>query len=352
MNCCEKCFNDLEIKDIIRSKDKIGHCDICGSDDVYIYNIESNNELTDMFNNLLNEYDLSDDLNDYPDEQLSLLKDELKNNWNIFNLTPDKIGIIVKNICYDKYEENPNFFRSSIGFNKLTDKQYLEDNLIIKCNTWNNFKSDIKSNTRFHSKTFNDEAFGYFLKYINKKYINGTTFYRARISGRKGFHKDEMFAPPLGTAIGGRANPTGISYLYLASDYTTAVSEIRASALDYITIGEFKLLEDIEVIDFEAIDKISPFFGGIEISKLRTNYHTLRRISSEISMPLGGKERILSYLPTQYIVDYIKSIGEWQGIKYKSTLGDGENLAVFNEKLFKCVGVQVKQVNKLNYTFI
>lgn len=353
MICCENCFKDLEIKDIIRSFKKKGTCDVCKSNDAYVYDTDKDLTLEQMFNEILDIYYLENELDrEFPEEHLNSLKEELYRNWNIFNIEPEKISMLIKHICKSKYEENPRLFRSSIGIKQFFDKEYLRDNSIMKDYNWEKFVQSIKTQCRFHNDYFNKDAFLKYLRYMNESYKKGKVFFRARISEKDGFSKDKMKAPPLGKASSGRVNPMGISYLYLASDSKTAISEVRAGALDYVTIAKFKLLEDINIIDFEKIEKISPFFNGIDITALAINNNILKTINKEISRPLGGSGRALDYLPTQYISDYIKSIGEWQGIKYKSTLGDGDNLAIFNEELFECVEIEVKQIGTLNYSYI
>lgn len=353
MICCEKCFKDIEIKAIIKSKCKKGKCDVCSSRDVYIYNTDEDSTLEEMFNEILDIYYLENELgDDFPEDKLTILKYELHNNWNIFDVKPDKISLLIKNICKTRYEENARFFRNSIGIKEFLDYEYLNNNSIMKTYTWDEFAEQIKIKCRFHNDYFNKKAFSEYLKYMNKTYKKGHIFYRARISNSKGYNEINMGAPPVGMASSGRANPMGISYLYLASNEDTAISEIRAGALDYVTIAKFELLKDINVIDFKKIDYLSPFLDGMNTIKFGINNFILKRIGEEISRPLGGDKRELEYLPTQYIVDYIKSIGEWQGIEYKSTLGRGYNLAIFNENLFKCVDVEVKQIGTLNYSYL
>lgn len=58
-----------------------------------------------------------------------------------------------------------------------------------------------------------------------------------------------MGQPPSGKRKPGRVNPEGIGILYLTSDEKTALREVRASAFDYITIGKFKLIKDIKVVN-------------------------------------------------------------------------------------------------------
>lgn len=64
----------------------------------------------------------------------------------------------------------------------------------------------------------------------------------------------------------------------------------------------------------------------------------------------------MDYVPTQYIVDFIKSIEhngaqEYDGIEYNSTTNPGGyNLAIFNPDLFECISVSVYDIEKLQYT--
>jgi hypothetical protein len=61
-----------------------------------------------------------------------------------------------------------------------------------------------------------------------------------------------MGNPPSKDAKSGRANPLGISYLYLSNHEVTTLYEARAALYDYITIGTFRLLEDIEDINLRG----------------------------------------------------------------------------------------------------
>ena len=73
-------------------------------------------------------------------------------------------------------------------------------------------------------------------KFCKCHYESATTvlireeYWRARINAmnqKDAYESSDIKAPPRGTASSGRINPAGISYLYLASDKTTAISEVR-----------------------------------------------------------------------------------------------------------------------------
>ena len=351
MICCEKCFNDIEIKAVIISLNQKGTCELCGKRNVYIYNTDTNNELAEMFDDFLDIYTSDGDLPDnYPRENINLLKDELCRRWNIFNICSDLAYRAITRICHEKYLEHPDF-DSPIGILELNQKDYLKEYAIVKTFEWEDFVEGIKTKNRFHTDYINREVLYSFCNYIKKIYKAGTIFYRARICpDETGFTIDKMGAPPVGIATAGRANPTGISCLYLADKDIIAINEIRAGVYDYVAVGKFVLKEEIEVVNLTLVDQISPF-GGIDNTVHAVNKKHLQKISDEIAKPLRRNDSSLDYLPTQYISDFIKSRG-FAGIEYKSAMNkDGYNLAIFNESLFECETVDVYDIRELKYYY-
>lgn len=357
MICCEKCFKDAETKGIIRSLKRKGDCRTCGNKNVFIYDTNSDDELMDNFNNLLGIYTSVSNLpEEFPREKLSLLKDILKEKWNIFNVESEQIYLLIRNICKEKYEENPELFDFPVGILEMNESADLKAYSILIDNNWDVFKEEIKTNNRFHKSYINTGALEVLFSYMEIKIEKGDKFYRARISNKDGYPIKEMGAPPAGKASSGRVNPEGINYLYLAAENKTAISEVRAAAYDYVTVGEFILNEDVTVVDFTEIDKISPF-SGINILQLAINIEHLNKINTEIAKPLRRNDSQLEYLPTQYIADFIKSLQSkggqrYAGIKYKSTLHmEGFNMAFFDEEVFSCVNAQVFEVDKVDYEY-
>lgn len=352
MICCEKCFKDIEIKDIIKSLNQRGTCELCGKKNIFIYNTDINNELAETFDDLLNIYTVSDDLpHDYPSEYRNFLKDELCRRWDIFNIDSELVYRAIKGICHERYKEHPEIFDTPVGILELNEKDYLKEHSIMKTFEWEDFVKGIKTRNRFHTDYINKVVLSTFCNYIKKTYKAGSVFYRARICpDETGFPIDKMGAPSVGCATAGRANPTGISCLYLADRNITALKEIRAGVYDYITIGKFILKEDVEVVNLTIVDRISPFWG-IDNTVHAVNKKHLRKISDEIAKPLRRHDSQLDYLPTQYISDFIKSEG-FAGIGYKSTMDkDGYNLAMFDEALFDCESVYVYDIRELSYDY-
>jgi hypothetical protein len=156
----------------------------------------------------------------FPPDQLKFLKDELLENWDIFNLSSEKIDILIKSICRAKYTEEPELFEQKIGIIEKCDKEYLQNYSILGEFSWEDFAKSIKTENRFHSKHLNITLLFDYLDYLKKPYKKDTIFYRARISDKNGFPSNKMAAPPKGDASAGRVNPEGVSYLYLGNDRT------------------------------------------------------------------------------------------------------------------------------------
>ncbi len=355
MFCCSNCFNDSEIKAIIDGGKRKGTCNFCGSSDVYVFDIEQDTTLAEMFGDLLDTYTPISSLpGDFPKESTDLIKNILHTKWGIFNLNPDQIYRLLTTMCADRYVEQPDLFDTPVGILQSCDHEYLDKNSILKNGSWADFVSEIKYRNRFHSNIINTEVLLTFLRCAKKVYKARSIFYRARVCpDEKGYAKKEMGPPPDGKAGSGRVNPTGIQVLYLADSIQTTLYEIRAGIYDYVTVGRFVLNEDINVINLAEIDKISPFIGiqyGFDFTQYAINIDHLKMIGNEIAKPLRNDNH-LDYLPTQYISDYIRSKG-FDGIEYISTMRKrGVNLAVFDKSKLKCTKVSVYDITSISYDY-
>jgi hypothetical protein len=351
VNCCVRCFKDPEIKDIIKGCNVRGDCNFCGSTNVFTCDI-NNDDLKENFERLLDVYcPVSDIVGEFPREQADLMKNILTMSWDIFILKANDVYVFLKALLSEKYQEEPMLFDEPVWIKGSVQEEYLNQYSILGKYQWNDFMDEIKTKNRFHTTIINKEVFRKVLEVSCKEYEVGTEFFRARIwTEGLGFTIDEMGPPPSKKASAGRANPEGISCLYLADSLDTTLHETRAGVYDYATVGKFILKEKITIVDLTSIDKISPFLM-VDIDLLAANLEHLRKIGDEISRPLRKHDSSLDYLPTQYICDYIKSIG-YAGIKYKSTMcSDGMNFAIFYSELLDCVEVVDYDIDSLRYHY-
>ncbi len=345
MNCCIGCFCDSHIRSIITKQNIIGNCDFCSSKNVAVYDVNvAPNPLADIFINLIQTYSVSENAEAKP------LKVALRDEWDIFNAGTELIQALVKKLCESAYPENDDIFSKNVIISQLADSDFLREYGVVRGHSWDEFSNSIKYVNRFHSGMFNADAFASFLSIIAKSYSAGSLFYRARISASKeGLAVDSMGTPPKEKRGAGRINPEGVSVLYLSSDNKTVINEVRANAFDYVTIGKFQLSRDIRVVNLSGIAKTSPFLYEGELEQFVINRKVFQEIAFEIAKPLRRSDSPLEYLPTQYIAEFIKS-QNYDGVEYASTLRKGgSNLAIFDEDLFNCIGVETIEVSEIIY---
>lgn len=359
MKCCPNCFSDSEIKSIIRgpsnkSNPCIGRCDFCKSENVALYDIDVQTDLSEMLNGLVDNFRLASELPEgFPKDKVGFLGDLLTTDWKIFDkkLGPEITINLLNNICSDRFKYSPELFSELVGIPEMGDDSFKLKNSLLKNSEWDDFLDSIKTRLRFHSDHVNEDILFNFLKYTEYKLPEGSVFYRSRLwKDGHGFGKNELGAPPVRRAGAGRVNPEGISVLYLSDDIKTTLYEIRARLYDCVSVGKFIAQRDLELINLTLLDEISPFSLNMDYLVYAVNINHLRKISEEISTPVRN-ENTLDYLPTQYISDYIKSCG-YDGIVYRSAMQhDSLNLAIFNESSFVCKSVSNYEVNSLNYSY-
>ena len=336
---------------------------MCGAENVYTYDTDQQSFLTPYFEELIGIYTPGNALTDnYPKDELRNLVDELDERWGIFSdeacLSYQQKLEILKAICKDLNETMPTLFVDKVGLPELFDEDYLNASALVKRNDWAAFVSEIKTENRYHSKMVNLDVLENYCNILRKEYPEGSTFFRARISDAEGYPAEKMSAPPPEKSSEGRANARGIACLYVSRRPQTTFHEVRAGELDYITIGTFRAKKKFAVVDLPGLAEISPFANDmnlIDILDLAINKENLKKVDAEMSRALRRSDSTLEYIPTQYIVDFIKSLTDeegriFDGVEYRSTLDKGGyNLAVFNPELLECEAVEVYRVEALEY---
>lgn len=340
MNCCVECFQDAQIRAMISTNNKTDNCDFCGQKNIAIYSIDSSSDLSDLISGVISVYEEND--NGEP------LFDVLIDDWNIFSKTLPSTRSLIETFCniiVGGHIRNHNV-------NVKIPHAYIENYGIFSGHSWGDFSEVIKTKNRFYYGYFKADQFVSFLSYSITKYSKGTTCFRARVwSDGHGYNIMEMGAPPVGKRKSGRVNPEGIGVLYLTSDEKTALSEVRASAFDFVSVGEFRLKKDINVVNISGLNNISPALYASGLESLAANTKIFSDIAKEIAKPLRRNDSSLEYLSTQYITEFIKSKG-YSGVEFASTMATGgNNLAVFDEALFECTAVHDVEIKKIEYLY-
>jgi len=224
---------------------------------------------------------------------------------------------------------------------------------------WDSYCNKIKHQTRF----FNNQA----IELLNSIFLglnkilpkNSTSpirsikptdstdvFYRARQASNAQekikiccHPTQELNSPPVNIANAGRMNAIGISVFYAAFDIETCISELRLPVGENIISGQFKLEQQITVLDLTGLDNIKTdnVHGNNENDddySLKDRLVFLQKVSAEISKPISPHMESLEYMPTQAFAEYLAHHYEPKidAVIYSSTQtnGKGKNIVFLN----------------------
>lgn len=214
-------------------------------------------------------------------------------------------------------------------------------------NLWNEFYDEVRHKNRFFPHSDFVERYIYPLaseKYRSTIHQEATPLYRARLISPEdyrhmkfdeqihGFDRDYSGAPPAEYSVSGRANPAGVSYLYLASSPETACSEVCPFPTQLISVAEFKLKRDISVVNLHRFDLCED--DEVKRSGL---YVAMQSIMWSFMVPCNQKTDT-EYAPSQYVAAYLESQGI-DGVQYASSHNpakDSFNLVLFDPTLGQC----------------
>jgi hypothetical protein len=160
------------------------------------------------------------------------------------------------------------------------------------------------------------------------------------------FKGDTLGALPPPQANANRMNRQGVSVLYVASDIDTALAEIRPHPAQLLSIGGFRPSRRLRIANFDV--PIARFSANDDrLAKFAAIYH----IDTLLSTPIVPEERH-RYAATQLLTDILIRRG-FDGVTYRSSVGDGKNLCAFNpaDLVYDESTAAVRQVAKLEYKF-
>ncbi|MFC1794908.1 RES family NAD+ phosphorylase [Planctomycetota bacterium] len=248
----------------------------------------------------------------------------------------------------------------------------------MKWNDYRQFREELQNKCRYFRT---DWASGYLgaLKYTCKKRIiiikQDTELWRARLEGSlvpcepddmaiQAYSCDEMAAPPPNLSNASRICVTGIPVLYLSSDKDTAMSEVRPWKNQPVSLAKFHLTKNLNVVDCQQsgldgtiadLDKLYPVASltGVRKEVIPDSGHEYRAwawIDDAFSEPVSQLDDPLEYIPTQVIAEFFKAEG-YDGIKYRSSVASGYNIALFDVIAAKAVETMLYYTNEICYRF-
>lgn len=156
--------------------------------------------------------------------------------------------------------------------------------------------------------------------------------YRAREREEGTFYSSskDLGPPNSDNALQNRMSPLGIPMFYGSNNSETAQLEIGAS---HGSVGIFKLLKDVKVIDFSNLPHVPSIFDTKQWPKLHV-IKFLHHFVANITEPVKNiKDRSihLEYIPTQIMTEYFRYLFSEKiiGIKFPSSYRQGTNYALF-----------------------
>lgn len=352
MNCCEKCFVDKLLIKHIRQNGSRGYCDYCKTRRAKVVDASL---LHDLFDPVLSVFTpLQPGEHFHPDlsrEAISVgatLPDciEWKMGWTVFNdtLSGENRCKLLDAIRSLDPRSGDNCIRSDELWAAPEDSFFHTSEEDI----WFGFSEAIKWKRRF----IPDEKSGFmtnpkdwlpqYLHEIAYFVKPRETFWRARLGGietqyvvSKPYPALEMGVPPKNKATAGRANPTGIPYLYVAEKEMTAVAEIRPFLGGKVSVAAVNPLVDLQLVDLTSVRSIESPFGVKNLRMELEKNALLTILNRELSKPVNPALAEIEYVPTQYLAEVILDAG-YDGIRYNSAMHSGGfNIVFFDHEKMK-----------------
>jgi hypothetical protein len=169
------------------------------------------------------------------------------------------------------------------------------------------------------------------------------------------FPKDlkEMIPDSRFVKSGGRANPPGFVYLYLANQPETAMAEVRPWVGESLSVALFEITKDVRLVLCQQ-DSEDPLkricLGGQKLSPKEVDMYVWSDISEAFARPVNRNEAESGYVPTQILAEAFKTEG-FDGVVYKSRLAKGLNIVLFNIEVAKPLRCFLYALQSVNYTF-
>lgn len=162
-------------------------------------------------------------------------------------------------------------------------------------------------------------------------------------------HEPDRMCPRAGRATEGRANPKGIPYLYLSSSRETALAEARPWVGSQVSVGQFKVVRELKVVNCTTERNGSTFYFK-EPSPKKREEAVWADIDKAFAKPVTPIDDVADYVPTQVLSELFKAKG-FDGIGYRSSLGDGFNIALFDIHSAEIINCFLFAVDSIKFDF-
>ena len=152
----------------------------------------------------------------------------------------------------------------------------------------------------------------------------------------------------------GRVNPRGIPALYLASTKEAAMSEVRPWVGSYISLAQFQIMRDVVIVDCSKDKRVFHNWlltqDQVELPAERREAIAWGEINHAFSRPVTPDDPPTKYVPTQILAEAFRAHG-YDGIAYRSLLGSGHNVALFDCGAAKLISCGLHETTAVKFTF-
>ena len=164
--------------------------------------------------------------------------------------------------------------------------------------------------------------------------------------------RPERMKPPRdwlaeGRAFEGRVNPKGIPCLYAATHEETAIAEVRPWVGALITVAQLRTCRDLQVMNCTTSDeKIPSIIYLREPEREERERAVWRDIDRGFSEPVTATDDRASYAPTQILAEIFRQSGSG-GLAYRSSVGAGHNVALFDLDAAEVINCSLVRITEL-----
>lgn len=366
---CAKCTKDKYLKKYIeKNSQEINICCICNEKQLVIH-IDKDEKIKDFCRFLIRyhifEFEYNTHMGGNGVQNIFYNKNPILSHTFFDDKTDSNREIEIEEFILELFDgpessSKIKLYKSNISWFEDYFVDIIKDE---KSPYWKQIKNDLQENNYY---LLENNAKIEFKNYINDicitikketRYFRGRNwsieleeenFYWIKSKIKNPYSWKELWKTPTKKAKAWRMNRSWISYLYLGSSVDTCISEIKTYPWRIVSVWEFIVQKDINLIDFRVI----PLENYFEDKNKLEVFKFLRDISDELSKPIWSDEES-DYLVTQFISDIIRMLW-YDGILYNSSVSnDGYNIAIFNDNniIYKDNSSILYNINSMEFSY-
>lgn len=342
--CCQHCFTEKNIAQFIsQNGDFKESCSYCETENVKVISPSRIFQFIEKIDFGLEENETGSKLFEILNTGFHFFENKVLNKENLFQ------DILVDNqILLEKKYSIPNSEDIQRGWDEFSVEIKEQNRFFPQTSLYKKLFTNAKENNEAQT-----DAFILLLESLTKNYSTGRTFFRARVHDIR-LPITEMRAPPAIIVTAGRANPIGISYLYLAENEQTCIAEVRPSNGCLVSVATFRLKENLRFLDLTEPRKRASFLIQESESLIDSLIHIdlLETFAAELSKPVLPNRSHLDYIPTQFLCEYFKAVCGFHGLVFNSSFGRGKNIVLFDQTLVDDVSMKYYNISSINHAFV